>query len=148
MELTNANMHLTSEERGIIEVGIRNGSTKAAIATLLGKDNSTIGKEIKLHRQLKHKSPFPLECTNYKKCKHGRHCTIECPDYDQFICRRRDRSPGACNGCKSYSYCRFDKYVYEAGHAQNEYETTLADARSGYNITAQENLIPQINTMT
>lgn len=138
MELTNANTHLTSEERGIIEIGIKNGSTKTAIATLLGKDNSTIGKEIKLHRYLKHKSPFSLECTNYKKCQHGRQCTMECPDYDQFICKRRDRSPGACNGCKNYSHCRFDKYVYEAGHAQNEYETTLVDARSGYNITTQE----------
>lgn len=138
MEKANANLHLTNEERGIIEAGIRNGSTKTDIAAVLGKDNSTIGKEIKLHRYLKHKCPLPLECKNYKKCVHGRQCTLECPDYDPFICKRRDRSPGACNGCKNFKYCRFDKYVYEAGHAQNEYETTLVDARSGYNITPQE----------
>ena len=47
--------HLTSEERRIIETGIRNGSTKTAIAKIIGKDNSTVGKEIKLHRKLKHK---------------------------------------------------------------------------------------------
>ena len=111
MEKANAKLHLTNEERGIIEVGIRNGSTKTAIATLLGKDNSTIGKEIKLHRYLKHPCPFPLECTNYKKGKHGRLCSLECPDYDQFICKRCDRSPGACNGCKNYTYCRFNKYL-------------------------------------
>ena len=35
--------HLTSEERRIIETGIRNGSTKTAIAKIIGKDNSTIG---------------------------------------------------------------------------------------------------------
>lgn len=138
MELTNANTHLIIEERRIIETGIRNGSTKTAIARTLGKDNSTIGKEIKQHRYLKHKSALPLECANYKKCKHGRQCTQECPDYEKFRCKRRDRSPGACNGCKNFSYCRFDKYVYEAGHAQNEYETTLVDARAGYNITTQE----------
>ena len=68
MEKANANLHLTNEERGIIEAGIRNGSTKTDIAAVLGKDNSTIGKEIKLHRYLKHKCPLPLECKNYKKC--------------------------------------------------------------------------------
>ena len=31
MKPTNANTHLTSEERSIIETGIRNGSTKTAI---------------------------------------------------------------------------------------------------------------------
>ena len=129
MRRANANLHLTNVERGIIETGIKNGSTKTAIAETIGKDNSTVGKEIKLHRYLKHKCPFPLECKNFKKCAHGRQCTLECPEYDPFICKRRDRSPGACNGCANYSYCRFDKYVYEAGHAQNEYETTLVEDR-------------------
>ena len=41
--------HLTLAERQIIETGISHGSTKAAIAKTLGKDKSTIGKEIKLH---------------------------------------------------------------------------------------------------
>lgn len=41
--------HLNLEDRRIIETGIRNGSTKTAIATTIGKDNSTVGKEIKLH---------------------------------------------------------------------------------------------------
>lgn len=137
MELANANSHLTREDRSIIEIGVRNGSTKTAISRTLGKDNSTIGKEIKQHRYLKHKSPLPLECTNYRKCKHGRACTETCPDYEKFICKRRDRSPGACNGCKNFSYCRFDKYIYEAGHAQSEYEATLVDSRTGFNITSE-----------
>lgn len=45
--------HLNLEDRRIIETGIRNGSTKTAIATTIGKDNSTVGKEIKLHRHIK-----------------------------------------------------------------------------------------------
>ncbi len=49
---TNKQKYLTLEERRIIETGITNGSTKVAIAQTLGKDKSTIGKEIKLHRQL------------------------------------------------------------------------------------------------
>ena len=53
MATENANRHLTLEERRIIRTGIENGSEKAAIAKTIGKDNSTIGKEIRLHRILK-----------------------------------------------------------------------------------------------
>ena len=138
MKSNNANTHITREERGIIEAGIRNGSTKTAIAKTIGKDNSTVGKEIKLHRELRHKSGLALECANYKKCIYGRQCTADCPDFVKFICKRRDRSPGACNGCSNYSYCRFDKYIYDAATAQISYESSLVDSRTGYNITQEE----------
>ena len=130
--------HLTSEERRIIETGIRNGSTKTAIAKTIGKDNSTVGKEIKLHRKLKHKSSLARECSNYRNCKYERECFPECEDYVPFTCKRRDRSPGACNGCKKNSHCRFDKIYYDPGEAEREYRMTLVDSRSGYNITTQE----------
>ena len=54
MDTNRDSTHLTSEDRRIIESGVRHGSTKTAIAKTVGKDNSTIGKEIKLHRKLKH----------------------------------------------------------------------------------------------
>ena len=130
--------HLTSEERRIIESGVRHGSTKTAIAKTIGKDNSTVGKEIKLHRKLKHPTSLPRECSNYKHCKYGRECFPECEDYEQFTCKRRDRSPGACNGCSNYSRCRFNKYIYDPAEAEHEYRMTLVDSRSGYNITTLE----------
>ena len=34
--------HLSSEERRIIETGIRHGSTKTAISKTIGKDNSIV----------------------------------------------------------------------------------------------------------
>lgn len=46
MEHTNAYSHLTLQERRIILTGITNGSTKTAIAKTIGKDKSTVGKEI------------------------------------------------------------------------------------------------------
>ncbi len=138
MDTNNANTHLTREERGIIKTGVEHGSTKTAIGQTIGKDNSTIGKEIKLHRILKYKCSLPLECANYKKCRHSRKCTGSCPDYVKFKCSRRDRSPGACNGCSNYSHCRFDKYYYDPDHAQHEYEKNLVDSRVGYNITPEE----------
>ena len=130
--------HLTLEDRKIIQKGIENSSTKSSIADTLGKDNSTIGKEIALHRTLKSKCALPLECSAYKHCKLGRNCTIACPKYTPFKCSRRDRSPGACNGCSNYSKCRFDKYWYDANIADKEYRRELIDSRQGVNLTPAE----------
>ena len=138
MSETNAFSHLTLEERRIILTGITNGSTKTAIAQTIGKDKSTVGKEIKLHRTLTHKCKMPLECSNYRGCVFGRQCTLECPEYKPFHCSRRDRSPGACNGCSDWSHCRFDKYQYRPEDAQMHYRTTLVDSRAGVNLTVQE----------
>lgn len=130
--------HLTIEQRRIIAEGIRNGSSKSAIAETIGKDKSTVGKEIKLHRQLVRKCPLPLECAAYKHCTHGRNCSTSCSDYVPFHCSRRDRSPGACNGCPKMSSCRFDKYKYDPEDAHHDYRTTLVDSREGVNLTKDE----------
>jgi IS30 family transposase len=138
MSNSNAFSHLTLQERRIILTGITNGSTKSAIAQTIGKDKSTIGKEIKLHRTLTHKCKMPLECNNYRKCPFSRQCTADCPEYIPFRCSRRDRTPGACNGCSNWSHCRFDKYQYCPEDAQMDYRSTLIDSREGVNLTSQE----------
>ena len=136
--IKNTFSHLTLEERRIILTGITNGSTKTAIAQTIGKDKSTIGKEIKIHRSLTHKCNLPLECTAYRKCPFARNCTSDCPEYQPFHCSRRDRSPGACNGCSYWSRCRFNKYTYSPEDAQMDYRTTLIDSRQGVNLTVSE----------
>lgn len=138
MKNTNAYSHLTLEERRIILKGITNGSTKAAIAQTIGKDKSTVGKEIKAHRVLVKKCPLPLECSAYRKCPFDRQCAPDCPGYTPFRCSRRDRSPGACNGCTNRSRCRFDKYEYNPEKAQAAYRETLVDSRAGVNLTSME----------
>ena len=138
MSLNNKNCHLTLEERRIILEGIQNGSHKSAIAETLGKDKSTIGKEIKLHRVRTHKFSLPLECAVYQKCKYGRVCESSCPGYRPFHCSRRDRSPGACNGCSNWSHCHFDKFRYDPDQADDEYHKTLVDSRQGVNLTEKE----------
>lgn len=138
MTNSNSNLHLTLEERKIISKAIFNGSTKSAIAEILGKDKSTIGKEIKLHRVLKHKARTSLECINYAVCSNNYRCSEDCPNYEQFKCNRRDRSPGACNGCSKYRYCHYDKYSYEPEIAEKEYKELLSDSRAGVNLTTNE----------
>ena len=138
MAASNKNKALTLDERRVIETGIRNGSTKTAIADTIGKDKSTVGKEIRRHRILKHKCTMPLECSNYAKCKFHRHCLVSCPSYLKFSCTRRDRSPGACNGCGCYTQCRFNKYYYDAHTAHEEYRKELVDSREGVNLTVSQ----------
>ena len=138
MSVNNSFSHLTLNERRIILTGITNGSSKTAIAQTIGKDKSTVGKEIKLHRSLTHKCKMPLECNNYRKCPFGRQCTPDCPEYFPFKCSRRDRSPGACNGCSNWSKCRFDKYTYSPEDAHSDYRSVLIDSRQGVNLTTSE----------
>lgn len=137
MSQDNKNSHLTYDERKIIETGIEHGSTKQAIADTIGKDNSTVGKEIKLHRQLVHKCSYSSDCKLFQKCPHDRICD-DCPDHSPFKCKRRDRSPGACNGCDKFNHCRYDKYRYLADIAEKEYNSTLVLTRLGINMTYNE----------
>lgn len=133
----NKNLHLTVQERIIIEKGIENGSTKAAIALTIGKDKSTVGKEIKKHRELVHKSSYKINCANMKNCSHNHVCD-NCADFKPFTCNRRDRSPGACNGCSKYTYCRYDKYRYKADFSHKKYREDLVDSRTGINMSYEE----------
>ena len=137
MSSNNKNLHLTVQERIIIEKGIENGSTKAAIALTIGKDKSTVGKEIKKHRELVHKSSYKINCANMKNCSHNHVCD-NCADFKPFTCNRRDRSPGACNGCSKYTYCRYDKYRYKADFSHKKYREDLVDSRTGINMTYKE----------
>lgn len=137
MSYNNKNSHLTLQERIIIETGIQNGSTKTAIALTVGKDKSTIGKEIKAHRHLVHKCSYNPPCANMKKCPHHHVCD-GCLDFEPFKCSRRDRSPGACNGCSSFNNCRYDKYKYSADLSYKEYRNDLVGSRIGINMTCEE----------
>ena len=143
--------HLTQSDRIAIEQGIRDGKTKAEIARSINKDSTTVAKEIKTHRFVAQESTLKLECDNYKGCPFGRKCTLDCPEYKPFFCSRRDRSPGACNGCPNRNRCRFDKIEYSAGRAQTEYKNTLSESRAGANLTTSEaraiaNIVgPQLN---
>lgn len=138
MNSLNKNKHMSLSDRQIIEKGIFNESSKTAIAEIIGKDASTVGKEIKEHRYQYYKCPYTIDCINYPKCKYDRKCSTECIGYQKFKCKRRDRSPGACNGCEKYKSCRFDKYKYDALTADGDYKRNLSCSREGFNTTTEE----------
>ena len=110
--------HLSEYDRKIIQFGIENNSTKSAIAKTLGKDPSTIAKEIKLHRITKQPRSFSINKNSVYIDK----------------CNTRDRSPSACNGCSKYK----KRYFYDAKKAHSDYLYTLNDSRTGINMTTSE----------
>lgn len=131
--------HLTLEERKIIQAGIENNSSKASIARTIGKDATTVAKEIRKHRRLKPRNTFnnPFLCAKMKTCP-KKPCVKKCELHQEPTCSRRDKSPGACNKCKDSAKCRLDKYIYDAVSADQEYRRDLVDFREGIDLTTNE----------
>lgn len=134
------NTHLTLEERKIIQAGIENNSTKASIARTIGKDATTIAKEIRKHRKLKPRNTFnrPVVCAKSSTCTKKKPCVRKCELHEEPKCNRRDKSPGACNKCTDWNKCHLDKYIYDAVSADKEYHIDLVDYREGINLTTKE----------
>ena len=129
--------HLSLEDRKKIQEGIEKELTKVEIAKSIGKDPTTVSKEIKNKRQLKPRNTFnnPIICTKFKECKK---CYGKCDNFEEIKCSRRDRKVGACNLCPDISKCKLDKYFYYAKKAHEQYLYTLTDAREGVNLTTSQ----------
>lgn len=130
--------HFTIREREMIQQYCFEGQTITYIAEKVGHSKSSTANEILLHRMLKYRCAMPLECENYRKCKYGRRCKPDCSDYIKFVCKRRDKSPKCCNGCKNYHYCRMSKYYYDAFSSNHEALEMLKSSRQGINRTKEE----------
>ena len=65
-EVTMNHTHLTYDDRLAIQAGLQQGLKVAQIAKNIGKDRSTVGREIKAHRRL-------VSTSKGNNCIH--HCT-------------------------------------------------------------------------
>lgn len=150
--------HLSAHERGVINHMLNEQESFKAIARALGRDPSTISKEIRRHLRFEQKgaygSPFNdcktrkecliiglcgrKKCTmdSCKNCKHG--CTPHCPDYEKEICPDLLRPPYVCNGCRKRKKCTLEKRFYRPAFAQNEYKELLSELRRGPCISEKE----------
>lgn len=112
MELTNKkHKHLTLDDRIEIQECLSKGMTFKAIGRRIGKDQTTVSKEVKAHLQT-HTNSFVQS-------------DLPCP--------RLLKAPFVCNGCeqRSRSSCPHVRQLYIAKKAQNDYETLLTEAREG-----------------
>ncbi len=107
--------HLTLDERTTIQTGLNTNMTFSAIGRLINKDRSTISKEVTKHSFV---SDSSVNVINDKTIK------SECP--------LLQKPPYVCNGCKyRHKKCKYIKTLYNAKHAQKEYETLLSESREG-----------------
>ncbi len=153
------NKHLTEEARKTIEDLLNKKSSYAQIARILGKDPTTISKEVKAHILLKRNAPLDSNynnCKNQFSCKRSalcipcvspkRHsfcrfcslCNQHCPDFEPLTCPRSSNSAHLCNGCGLISQCSFEKRIYKASKAEMEYRSLLSESRSGIGLTEEE----------
>ena len=118
--------HLTADDRREIMECLDKGMTFKAIGTRVGKDPTTISKEVKKHLDIR-----------------GRN-SVKLVDSDGvFIGEKRCpsllKSPFVCNPCEKRSKnCGFQKQLYTANKAHKEYETLLSEAREGIALNREE----------
>lgn len=151
------NAHLVLDERATIEVRIRERASFTEIGRELGKDPSTISKEVRLHSQTVRKDSFnPCSkrstCDEYgtacskcklqysKSCKRFPRvkCYEHCKQFEVLVCNKLKELPYVCNGCIQRQSCKLEKHIYSAKLAQKNYETTRSESRQGIAITPEE----------
>ena len=151
------NAHLVLDERATIEVRLRERASFSEIGRELGKDPSTISKEVRLHSQTVRKASFnPCSkrstCDEYgtacskckmqysKSCKRCARvkCFEHCKQFEELICNKLKKPPYVCNGCLQRQSCKLEKHIYSAKTAQKTYETTRSESRQGIAITPEE----------
>lgn len=150
-----SNKHLTYDDRLAIQSGLQQGLKVAQIAKNIGKDRSTVGREIKAHRRLVKTSGgnnciHHCTCTRIPNCRQGcfrgkkqcqtacGRCQEGCPDYQEEFCTDYEKSPFVCNACDHRLRCRLRRMLYDAKHAQQQYEQMLSESRKGISLTEQE----------
>lgn len=117
--------HLTFDDRLAIQEGLAAGETFKKIAAGIGKDQTTVSKEIKKHITI-------TESTTRRLNNIGQViATPPCPKLLQV--------PFVCNACGKKSVrCAFDKHFYNAKNAQKEYEALLSESREGIPLNREQ----------
>lgn len=119
------NKHLILEDRNEIQQCLDHGMTFKAIAGRIGKDQTTVSKEVKKH----------LNFTASKVVHRGRNGN----EVPSPVCPKLLKPPFVCNPCEKKRYsCPFQKQKYIAKLAQQEYEALLVDAREGVALNKEE----------
>lgn len=155
----NKNKHLTLDDRYDIQHALDDRLSFKAIGRKLGKDCTTISKEVRNHICFSQSGAFGrpfndcihrFSCTknasacrkcdrlHISKCAVCGKCTSSCLDYKKEVCRQLLKPPYVCNGCDKRRKCTIEKRLYDAHKAQMEYNEKLSETRSGFNLTEDE----------
>lgn len=105
------NKHMTLDDRIEIQECLSKGMTFKAIGERIGKSQTTISREVKIHME-----PYINSFVRTEE-----------------VCPKLLKAPFVCNGCdkKSRSSCPYRRQLYSAKKAQAEYDTVLVESRTG-----------------
>lgn len=105
------NKHMTLDDRIEIQECLNKGMTFKAIGERIGKNQTTISREVKIHME-----PYTNSFVRTDE-----------------VCPKLLKAPFVCNGCekKSRSSCPHRRQIYTAKKAQAEYDTVLVESRTG-----------------
>jgi len=118
------NKHLTLEDRSEIQRGLDCGMTFKSISRRIGKDQTTISKEVKKHLEIRPASTQRIDAQGNPLPKE--------------VCPRHLKAPFCCNPCEKRHYnCPYQKQYYHAEPAQKAYEDLLVEARYGITLNKQ-----------
>jgi IS30 family transposase len=156
--------HLTLDDRIVIQKSLKEGLPFVDIAALIGKDPSTVSKEVKAHLTIKEtgtRSRGFNPCIRRNNCdKMGicvercipegmpwhyepycvmcSKCNTVCPDFIEENCKVLTKPPYVCNACHSIRSCTLRKQFYDAKEAQKAYESIRSESRQGIDLTPEE----------
>lgn len=153
-----AKTHLTLSERLKLEFKLNSGSSFAEIGRELGKDRSTISREVRNHTVERMRTGFNRrhnDCLNRYHCPAMGNCGRECNRmtcsncskgcgpricryFEREVCKRLMKVPYVCNGCPDLQKCTLTKILYDGAVAEKEYEKELKESREGLAITKAE----------
>ena len=143
---------LSYEDRMIIAQRLQENVSFGAIGKELGKDRTTIAKEIKKYSYDKKsgRPGYPYNPCKYRttckakkicgtscthpsayKCSLCADCTLHCPDFSEDICNVKNKPPYVCNGCKQLPKCTLLKRIYDPADAHERAHLTISEARTG-----------------
>jgi len=148
--------HLTTTQRIMIEKGLLDGESFAAIARKIKKHPSTVAKEVKKYRYFPEReasgSKLPCALRNncqirflcdkkdcVKLCKscynpsREADCKELCPDYTITVCPKIQKAPYVCNGCQKIKRCTLQHALYSAQQADVDSQELLVSCRDGIN---------------
>jgi len=145
---------LRYEDRLEIEKGLKEHLSFAEIGRAIGRDRTTISKEIRNYVTEKQtgSSSYPHNTCKFRSncrkrsicgsgncqypiapvcrsCIHG--CNPYCMEYEEELCTSRFRTPYVCNGCEELKKCTLTKTLYNATEAQQKAAEKISVSRSG-----------------
>ena len=158
--------YTTFEERLEIENGLRENLSFGEIAKRLGKDRSTVSREVKKYA-VTEKSGYGVaaynacvhrpNCTksyvckgecgrkSVKYCKLCGRCNDFCPEYEEQTCIIRLKPPYVCNACEERNRCALEKTIYSATTAQKMADRNISESRRG--VFAVESELAALNEL-